>query len=184
MKYLLTLLVPVGITSAGDPAIGSPDDNACNAGGVMDGKCTTEWHWVCGWYLARWQSNGGWLTPNNPFNDACASLLPPRPVSEAAAFAATTTIICIRDGSNLLDLSYPSFSGVSGYVRVYFHTTIIGFEQTCIGPIFGGIGGPGFPAFYGTPAEAVIACPISQATTPMSFFLSTPSLPANLYFCS
>jgi hypothetical protein len=103
---LLTLLVPVGITSAGDPAIGSPDDNACNKGGVMDGKCGTDpWAWVCGWYLARWQSNGGWLTPNNPFNDACASLLPPHPVPASDAAQNGVITICKVTGMNTLCFS-------------------------------------------------------------------------------
>jgi hypothetical protein len=84
---ILTLSLPLGISSAQDPAPGNKEDNACNPGGVMDGNCDTHWAWVCGYYLARWQANGGWFTPNNPFNDACLSLLPARPVLESPALA-------------------------------------------------------------------------------------------------
>jgi hypothetical protein len=84
VRFVLVLMfiLPMGFASAQTPPLGSKEDNACNPGGAMEGKCgDNPWAWVCGWYLARWQSNGGWLTPNNPFNDACLSLLPPRPIS-------------------------------------------------------------------------------------------------------
>jgi len=57
---LLCLLF--GLTLA-DPAqdglTGSPEDNACNAGGSLEGKCDwpteaeDQWAWTCGWYIAR-----------------------------------------------------------------------------------------------------------------------------------
>jgi hypothetical protein len=96
---ILSLLVPLGMTSAQNPPLGSKDDNACNPGGAMEGKCSIEWHWVCGWYLARWQANGGWFTPNNPFNDACLSLLPSRPLPEAEAQSGVTTICRVLAGT-------------------------------------------------------------------------------------
>lgn len=74
----LTLLIPVGMTHAQEP--GTKEDNACYEGGSMAGKCDTEWEWVCGYYLARWERAGGWNTPNNVLNTACISLLPPQPV--------------------------------------------------------------------------------------------------------
>jgi hypothetical protein len=83
----------MGLTSAQTPPLGSKEDNACNPGGAMEGKCGNDpWDWACGWYLARWQSNGGWLTPNNPFNDACLSLLPPRPAPDTAVSNDVITI--------------------------------------------------------------------------------------------
>lgn len=42
--------------NAQEPATGTPQDNACNRGGSMSGKCTTSWHWDCGWYIARWEA--------------------------------------------------------------------------------------------------------------------------------
>jgi hypothetical protein len=88
---ILSLLVPFALSSAQNPPLDSPEDNACHPGGAMEGKCSIEWHWVCGWYLARWQANGGWFTPNNLFNDDCISLLPPRPV--AAPNSATSNVV-------------------------------------------------------------------------------------------
>lgn len=76
---VFALLIPIGITTAQEP--GTKADNACYEGGSMAGKCDTEWEWVCGYYLARWESAGGWNTPNNLFNSACISLLPPPPVA-------------------------------------------------------------------------------------------------------
>lgn len=80
---IIVLAFPIGMVSAQEP--GTKEDNACYEGGSMAGKCDTPWEWVCGYYLARWEANGGWATPNNPFNDACASLLPPLPSAEAAS---------------------------------------------------------------------------------------------------
>lgn len=47
------------VTTAQDGADGSPEDNACNAGGSLEGKCDwptdaeDQWAWNCGWYIAR-----------------------------------------------------------------------------------------------------------------------------------
>jgi hypothetical protein len=82
---LLTLLLLIPATaSAQEP--GTPEDNACNEGGLMEGDCTTEWHWECGWYLARWQANGGWNTMPF-FPDWCNPdvLLPARPLADENA---------------------------------------------------------------------------------------------------
>lgn len=57
---LLCLLFGLTLISAAqDSASGSPEDNACNVGGSLEGKCDwpTEaednWAWHCGWYIAR-----------------------------------------------------------------------------------------------------------------------------------
>jgi len=63
---------------AEEPAIGSAADNACNPGGSLEGKCTTEWHWGCGYYLARWEAAGGW-GGDYPMPTFCAGVLPPLP---------------------------------------------------------------------------------------------------------
>lgn len=82
LVLIIILALPLGMSSAQEP--GTKEDNACNEGGSMAGKCETAWHWVCGWYLARWEANGGWNTPNNRLNDACLSLLPPQDTSVAS----------------------------------------------------------------------------------------------------
>lgn len=69
---LLCLVAPV--VSAQEPNTAA--DNACYEGGVMAGKCTTDWHWTCGWYLARF-TNGQFAREQVPVT--CAGLLPPLP---------------------------------------------------------------------------------------------------------
>jgi hypothetical protein len=96
---LLVMLCLAVVTPAlaDGPAIGSPQDNACNGGGAMNPHCTTHWHWVCGYYIARFNDPlananhiAGWgagpadyYSVSQPyFNDDCASLYPDRPASE------------------------------------------------------------------------------------------------------
>jgi hypothetical protein len=164
---LLTLLVPVGLASADDPAIGSPDDNACNAGGVMDGKCTTEWHWVCGWYLARLNKN---LITRAQFPAQCSSLLAPLP--DPAPFV--RGFVCIKDRGNIIDVSFPEFNGVAERVTVYLHFPTPGLPPTCSGPYLILLKG-----FYGTIAEATAVC---SAAVPMAVAFPA-SYPSNLFSC-
>jgi hypothetical protein len=35
------------------PECGTPADNACYEGGVMESKCVGDWEWKAGWHLAR-----------------------------------------------------------------------------------------------------------------------------------
>lgn len=48
---VILLLIPVGAAYADDPIPGTPEDNACFPGGLMEGKCDTAWEWECGYYL-------------------------------------------------------------------------------------------------------------------------------------
>lgn len=96
MKRLLLLVLivlvaalPLANVYAEDPAIGSKEDNACNAGGSLEGKCDTPWAWVCGWYLARYQAG---IIPS--VISACSSLIPPVP--DAAAEAEGFVTLCIE----------------------------------------------------------------------------------------
>lgn len=50
---LVVLMATVAPALADGPAPDTKQDNLCYEGGAMAGKCTTEWAWVCGWYLAR-----------------------------------------------------------------------------------------------------------------------------------
>ena len=67
---LLCLLFGLTLVSAAqDGASGSPEDNACNVGGSLEGKCDwptdaeDQWAWTCGWYIARVDT--GELTAND-----------------------------------------------------------------------------------------------------------------------
>ena len=119
--------IPYEIPIEAEPL--TPQDNACFPGGSMEGKCTTDWEWSCGWYLARWQAMGGYASRNEDFMPAnCTSLLPARPVKvgsddgevSAPAGPAPTSVpvppmaLCISsEKSEEADLSIklPSFPG-------------------------------------------------------------------------
>jgi|GEM_PF-2558026 len=60
------------------PVLGTPDDNACHEGGSLEGKCESDWHWNCGYYLTRWESAGG-HNGVYPMPAGCAGVLPPTP---------------------------------------------------------------------------------------------------------
>lgn len=70
-------------TNAQDPTAGSKEDNACNEGGSMAGKCDTEWAWTCGWYIARWESG---IFTRSQVIDSCASLLAPYSIEVALCY--------------------------------------------------------------------------------------------------
>jgi hypothetical protein len=54
----------------------SPQDNeranACYDGASMEGKCDTEWAWVCGWYIIRFDDG---IYTNEQVPAACTSLI-------------------------------------------------------------------------------------------------------------
>ncbi len=84
MKYVLTilLLIITSVVILTPASAQDADDNACYTGGAMEGKCTSDWHWICGWYVDNWLDKGGWSAyPPTDFPDWCdpISLLPPRP---------------------------------------------------------------------------------------------------------
>ena len=57
-----------------DPAV-NDRANACFAGGDMEGKCDTEWEWMCGWHIIRLDDPQDEAS-RTAFPPACASLLP------------------------------------------------------------------------------------------------------------
>jgi hypothetical protein len=61
---------------SGLPECGTPKDNECYPGGVMAGKCDSEWHWKGGWWLARLNHYG---LSRADFPAEFVSLLPPLP---------------------------------------------------------------------------------------------------------
>lgn len=95
MKKLLilifiTLLSVASVSADGFDDQGQPNDpttneraNACFEGGSMeDANCTTDWEWICGWHLIRWENDMSYVMPAT-----CQILIPPPPpvaVSEPA----------------------------------------------------------------------------------------------------
>lgn len=60
LVLFVALLALTLVSTAQDENSGeSPEDNACYAGGSLEGKCDwptdaeDEWAWTCGWYIAR-----------------------------------------------------------------------------------------------------------------------------------
>lgn len=57
---LTILLAPFSLVRAQSPNLPPSEDNACYPGGAMyrpnqvGQGCPDEWHWMCGWYLARY----------------------------------------------------------------------------------------------------------------------------------
>ncbi|MEZ4667929.1 MAG: hypothetical protein R3E39_08445 [Anaerolineae bacterium] len=82
------------------------NENACD-GGLLDGRCGSEWEWTCGWYLQQWEDAGGWKgTYEIP--DWCnpQSVLPPKPSDEQSATTTTTTVTTIAQAG-----CFPWFKG-------------------------------------------------------------------------
>lgn len=90
MTLVVVVLLPLGPVQAQNAA----EDNACYAGGTLAGKCDTEWEWVCGWYLARWEAAGGWAKFGNSIVDWCSSILPPRAGSGSGTDPFAVNVIC------------------------------------------------------------------------------------------
>ncbi len=96
LVILLVFIVPISMVSAqqpttGTPAIGSPEDNACNVGGKMEGKCDSEWAWSCGWYLARYYSG---LFTRQQVIATCQMLLPVPVAAPSTSSAAGFSPAC------------------------------------------------------------------------------------------
>ncbi len=86
MKKLSLLAIILLLTIGGIPAVSADEplpetaeDNWCYPGGDWDdGRCVTNWHWVCGWYMARYEA-GKLSRPQ--ILDMCKHLLPSLPQS-------------------------------------------------------------------------------------------------------
>lgn len=143
---ILFILFSFTITSllAQEPEIGTPQDNACNEGGVMwrensvDG-CTSDWHWTCGWYMARF-SDGRFSREQVPA--VCASLLPPLPEPEGGA-ELTATIRCLEQSPGIHYLIPWSTSLDPTAVDIYINGVLTHANThspgsaTCTGPCAG-----------------------------------------------
>ena len=101
------VLAAVGVDDQGnpnDPAV-NERANACFAGSSMDGKCTNDLEWACGWYLIRFEAG---MISRAVFPAACGGLLPELP-SQAAPSPTAGCIAVARFGS--LAIIYADFHG-------------------------------------------------------------------------
>lgn len=69
---------------------GSPTDNECYAGGVLEGKCDSPWLWNAGWYLARFNQG---LISREDFPDFYGGVLPP--VVEVAEEIVSSSLLSV-----------------------------------------------------------------------------------------
>jgi hypothetical protein len=89
-KLWLILIVVLLAVPLAVHAQESVPDNACYEGGSMEGNCTTEWHWTCGWYLARYEVG---IFSRGQVPQTCQVLLAPQ------VFAAGATLdVVVCDG--------------------------------------------------------------------------------------
>lgn len=120
LLIVILAALPLASAYAEDPAIGSKEDNACNAGGSLEGKCDTAWAWVCGWYLARYQAG---IIPN--VISACSILVPPAPEAEAAAeefatcYEGTIHDLVFTGPLNTLNNGYYTVGSLNGCADVF-----------------------------------------------------------------
>jgi hypothetical protein len=128
---------------ADDPKPGSKEDNACYPGGAMEGKCDTEWEWVCGYYLAHWLTAGGWFNGKNSIPDSCISLLPPKPlpsvdgpvIGVCSVDAGTNAVYCVySDQTGTVDNGPVPDGQVDGY---YLFVLPLATCPSSVGPFAG-----------------------------------------------
>jgi hypothetical protein len=93
---------------SGLPECGSPEDNACYAGGVMEGKCVGDWEWKAGWHLARFLA--GTMTREQVPQDFQIVLPPPaEPGSEPLR-------LCIAEASGIITVRACISSDQTGWL--------------------------------------------------------------------
>jgi hypothetical protein len=148
-----------------DPAV-NESANACYSGGAMEGKCDSEWAWMCGWHLIR-------LDPENDisraeFPAACSSLLPPRSETPPAAAPSVPSAPagCYTNGIDSLQ-----WTGGAGPSTVTTH----------FGTVCGGTADPRVIAYALTKAQADAMC--SSTTYPFGGSLGTFYNGGQFFFC-
>jgi hypothetical protein len=130
----LLILTPFAAVEAQQPSTKPSDDNACYPGGAMfradqlGQGCPDDWHWMCGWFLARYLVENP-LLRQTFMPEQCRSLLLTLPValgglddSDGDGDDNTTlggTAICINGGPGAdFDLLY---SGVAALGNGIFY---------------------------------------------------------------
>ena len=101
LLVVLLMLLTIPATVMAKESIGinqTENDNECYEGGVMEGKCDTDWEWECGWYL--YQLDHG----SQYFPEWCESLLEGVP---------EITVICRIDGGSSIEICL--YSNNTGY---------------------------------------------------------------------
>ena len=144
------------------------DDNACN-GGLLDGRCKTDWTWTCGWYLQQWEAAGGWYG-SYTVPDWCdpASLLPRKP-----EVPVTTLAGCYTNGTYSF-----YYSGVSGSTVVWFSSGVTNCAGTSINYSQYAIEAPD----KNTASNTCLSLTANPTTWyPSAFGYNSP---ANIWFCS
>lgn len=117
-----------------NPERGTAADNACNEGGVMAGKCNSEWHWTCGWYLARYDA--GVITSVPATCQILLDVRPPKVLPEAEA-AAQTKICAVVAGpyglcliGNILEIDFLN-DGTIDFRDLLLMDNIVGPSGLC-----------------------------------------------------
>lgn len=183
MKRVLVMMVAIltvalNLTTLADapqPEPGSRADNECNPGGTMAGKCTNDWEWKGGWYIARF--NDGILRREEVPTEY-HFLLPPL-VEELAGSAGGPTApqptsVCLDssdDGERDILLMLP----IVLYGATYLEST----DGSCSGALY--LFGTAVVATNETAALAACAAldPNLTYTFPLTYF----GYPANYWRC-
>lgn len=85
--FLLVIILLVSVipmVNAQEPEPGTAADNSCNVDGSMEGKCISDWHWRCGWFLARYES-GSYTLTQVPADCAAVLIIPYMPPAQFEA---------------------------------------------------------------------------------------------------
>jgi hypothetical protein len=93
LAMLSAMVVMVSADEETMTGAGESQDNACNEGGVMYGKCDSEWAWKGGWYLARFLT--GEFTREQVPDEFQILLPPPPPPPPASAGSAPARVVTI-----------------------------------------------------------------------------------------
>lgn len=160
MVAVLAMLVVSGAALANDGMTEDPRENACYAGGTLEGKCDwptdaeDEWAWNCGWYLAAYQ-NGRASADSLP--ETCAIL-----ISQAPSCYFTTAVV---DFDFALSAPLNTFLNAVGYLST---------DGSCSG----GVHGVATIVEVATMGEAQAACaaisPVYTFAIWLEYYDNTP----------
>jgi hypothetical protein len=142
ITLLLVLITVVSLSAAlvsGNDDQGNPNDpftnnraNACYEDGTMASKCDTEWDWICGWYMIRYDAG---IFSSNDIPATCRVLLageveiviPETWPPAGCYYSPTYSLFIVWDGNQtqtLIDLTFdgscntPPHTGVGGFFFV------------------------------------------------------------------
>lgn len=90
--------------------------NACYEDGSMAGKCTSDWEWVCGWYMIRFDYG---ILSREEVPSFCGSLLPSLPVVETLPDKRVPTIGCVGPIYGFAYVDFGSSNYLTGSFSIY-----------------------------------------------------------------